>query len=323
MKCRWIQFFVLAALCAAQGQDAKPQNATEAIVRLFDAHNIVLFGEAHGCKQEYEWLAGLVANPEFAGRVDDIVVELGNSLYQNAVDAYIAGGDIPIEQVQLAWRNAGGMINAPSPVHEMLFRAVRESNLRRRGSHQLRIVLGGPPIDWDKITTRDQLAPFLSTRDSWYARTVKEEVIAKKRRALLIMGSFHFERTRGPGLIERELIASGASTHLILFDTKVYGDPQARFAAWPTPAIVDLKYNWLGDMPAMPEDYPGGPPKLKDLADAVLVLTRDPDSLTVLSMSRAELEETPYGKELDRRMMILRGQHLEIPNTTEKPLRSR
>lgn len=36
------------------------------------------------------------------GRVDDIVVELGNSLYQRAVDNYIAGAEVPFEQVERA-----------------------------------------------------------------------------------------------------------------------------------------------------------------------------------------------------------------------------
>jgi hypothetical protein len=64
-----------------------------------------MLGEIHNNKQEYEWLQSLVANPEFADRVDDIVMELGNSLYQKSVDRYIAGEAVPLEEVQRAWRN--------------------------------------------------------------------------------------------------------------------------------------------------------------------------------------------------------------------------
>jgi hypothetical protein len=39
-----------------------------------------MLGEIHSNKQEYEWLDALVANPQFADRVDDIVMEFGNSL---------------------------------------------------------------------------------------------------------------------------------------------------------------------------------------------------------------------------------------------------
>jgi hypothetical protein len=279
-----ISVLAIASLGSGQTQDPKPHNAIAAVVRAFDTHNIVLFGEAHGCKQEYEWLDQLVGSPEFASRVDDIVVELGNSLYQKAVDNYIAGAEVPFEQVERAWRDAIGMINAPSPVHELLFKAVREANLRRRGQHQMRIVLGGPPGDWYKIKTRSDLKPFLQRRDSSYAQIVNKEVLTRKRRGLLIMGSLHFERLNGPSSIERELLSSGASTYLVLFSTKVYDDPAKRFAAWPVPAIVELGNNWVGNMPAMPPDFPGEPPKLRDIANAVLVVSRNVSTLTVLAM---------------------------------------
>jgi len=112
--------FLAAALCCGQNQQPNPQNATTAVVRAFDTHNIVMFGEAHACKEEYAWLRDLVATPAFANRVDDIVMETGNSLYQKSVDRYIAGDDIPLDQVQPAWRNVIGWIGPPSPVYESL-----------------------------------------------------------------------------------------------------------------------------------------------------------------------------------------------------------
>ena len=93
-------------LCAAQAdQQPKPQDATNAMVDLFHTHNIVMLGEAHDAKQEYQWLCKLVGNPEFANKVDDIVVEFGNSLYQKSVDRYVTGDDVPVDEVQKAWRN--------------------------------------------------------------------------------------------------------------------------------------------------------------------------------------------------------------------------
>jgi hypothetical protein len=312
--------FVLAFVCWGQNQQPKPQNASTAVARAFDTHNIVMFGEAHGCKQEYEWLRELVNTAEFADRVDDIVVELGNSLFQKSVDRYIAGENVPMEDVQPAWRDAIGTINAPSPVHESLFRAVREANLKRAGKHQMRIVLGGPPGDWSTIKSREELVPLLNGRDSWYTREVIQEVLAKQRRAFLIMGSLHFQRVQGPSPIEQQLLSARASTYLILFDTRVYDDPERRFRDWPVPAIVDLRGNWVGGIAALRETAPGVSPRLSDLADALLYVANARGALTVLSMPRAELDGTPYGIELDRRMMILRGQHLQIPEKPERPL---
>jgi hypothetical protein len=315
-----------AALCGGQNQEPKPQNATAAVVRAFDTHNIVMFGEMHSCKQEHEWLRELVSTPEFADRVDDIVVEAGNSLYQKSVDRYIAGENIPFAQVQQAWRNLVSLFGPPSPVIESFYKAVREANLKRRGKHQMRVVLGDPYIDWDTIKDREQWGPFVGNREPWYARVVKEEVIEKKRRALLIMGRGHFLRETGPGNIEQELRAAGASTYVIAFGTNVtggYADLDKRFDAWPLPAIIELRSNWVADLPARPVlsggTDPATPLKLGDAADALLYVAPR-DALTVLHMSRAELEGTAYGKELDRRMMIMVGQKTSLSDTSERPL---
>jgi hypothetical protein len=307
--------------CCGQDQQPRPLNATAAVLRAFDTHDVVLFGEAHGCKQEYEWLRDLVATPEFADRVDDIVVEAGNSLYQQFVDRYVAGEDVPLEQVERAWRDAIGALGAPSPVYESFYRAVRAANLKRPGKHKMRVVLGGPPGDWDKIRNREEWIPFAGDRDAFYARRVKEEVLARGRRALLIMGAAHFRRIK-PDLptIEQDIRAAGANTWLIIFDTRIYDDPQNRFAAWPLPAIVDLRGNWVGDMPVFGAGFPGKSPILGEAADALLFIAHSRQELTELSVPRSELEGTAWARELDRRLMIINGKHLVLPEKAEGQL---
>lgn len=320
----------LTGFSATPGAEPKPQNATAAVVHAFDDHNIVMLGEYHACKQEHEWLRALVSSPEFADRVDDIVVEFGNSLYQTSVDRYVAGDNVPFAQAQQAWRNVAGAIGPPSPVYEQFYEAVRDANLKRRGKHQMRVVLGDPYADWDTIKDREALGPFVANRDSWYAHVVKEEVLEKKRRALLIMGWGHFLRRKGPGEIEQQLRAAGANTYLIVFGTNAvggYDDLDKRFDTWPAPAIVDLRGNWVGDLPAMPVLMGGTAPgtgsatplKLGDVADAILYVAPR-DALTQLFMPRSELEDTPYGKELDRRTTIQLGRTLEFPRDAEAPL---
>lgn len=318
-----------SSVCSAQS-NPKVENATVAVVRAFETHDIVMLGEIHGNKQEYEWLRALIANPEFADRVDDIVVETGNSLYQKSVDRYVSGEDVPLEQVQKAWRNTVGVIGPPSPVYESLYQSVRETNLKRRGKHQTRIVCGDPYIDWDKVKDREDIAPYLGNRDQWYTQVVKDEVLAKHHRALLIMGWGHFLRAfpSGPRTpsIEQQLRLAGAKTYLIVFGTNTirgYDDMDRRFDSWPVPAVVSLADGWVGELPAMPVVSGGtvllrpipansgspssasAPPpvKLRDVADAVLYLGPR-DSLTQEFMQHSELDGTAYGKEVERRLMI-------------------
>ena len=306
-------------------RELQPEPATQATIDLFRSHQIVMFGETHGNKQEYEWLCRLVQDPAFADRVDDIVVEFGNSLYQKSVDRYIAGEDIPLDQVQKAWRNVIGAVGPVSPVYAQFYRAVRESNMRRRGGHQMRVLLGDPYGDWEKIRNAEDLGPYLGHRDQWYAQVVQDEVLSRKHRALLIMGAGHFLRRNGPGLVEQAVRAAGVQPYLIVFGTNAagsYDDLDPRFNKWPVPAIADLHGTWVGDLPAMPV-LTGGMVaadslKMSDVADALLYVAPR-DRLTAVLMPKSELAGTPYGEEVNRRLKIQTGQTMGFSDESETP----
>jgi len=318
----------IAATQAAAGSrpgEAKVMNATEAMVEAIGAHQIVMFGEAHANKQEYEWLCELVKTPAFAERVDDIVVEFGNSLYQKTVDRYIAGEDVPVEQVQKAWRNMIGAVGPVSPVYGWFYKAVRESNLERHGGHKIRLLLGDPYGDWEKINNAEGLGPYVAHRDQWYAQVVKDEVLAQHHRALLIMGAGHFLRRGGPGAVEQVIRAGGVQPYLVVLGTNVvggYDDLDRRFDSWPLPAIAALSGNWVGDLPAMPVVSGGlaAPNSLKmaDAADAMLYLGPR-DALMAVNVPRIELVDTAYGKEIARRLMIQTGREMLFTQEPETP----
>ena len=326
--------FALASLSPAQANPS-PKNPTTAVLQTFETHDIVMLGEIHWNKQEYAWLQSLIANPEFADRVDDVVMEFGNSLYQKSVDRYIAGEAVPIEDVQRAWRNTLGL-GDPPPIYADLYKAIREMNLRRHGKHQMRVLCGDPYIDWDKVKTKDDIGPFMGHRDQWYAQVVKDEVLAKHHRAFLIAGANHFMRGRAhrnrhgswdnPGFIEPELRRAGAKTFVILAGTnavKGYDDLDHRFDSWLAPSIALVNGNWVGELLAMPVITGGTadlqpPVKLKDAADALLYLGPR-DSLISVEAVREEVDGTPYGKELHRRMTILGFDLPYVPETKESP----
>ena len=309
---------------APQGQ-VQPQDATQAMIRAISAHQIVMFGETHGNKQEYEWLCKLVKTPAFADRVDDIVVEFGNSLYQKTVDRYIAGEDIPQAQVEKAWRNMIGAVGPVSPVYGWFYQAVRASNLERRGEHKIRLLLGDPYGDWNKINNAEDLGPYLGHRDEWYSEVVKEEVLTHHHRALLIMGAGHFVRRNGPGPVDQAVRAGGVQPYLIVFGTNAvggYDDLDHRFDAWSLPAIVALSDNWLGELPANPVLTGGSvapnSQKMEDVADAMLYVGSR-DTLTQVFVPRSELVDTTYGKEIQRRLQIQTGRTMDFAEASEGP----
>ncbi len=315
------------------------ENADRAMIQLFHTHDIVMFGEVHDSEQEYEWLCKLVKTPGFADHVDDIVVEFGNPLHQKTVDRYVAGEDVPFDEVQQAWRNMVADTEPVSPVYGWLYKAVREANLQRPGKRGLRLLMGSPPGDWSKIRNSADLAPYEDEREQWYAQVVKKEVLAKHRHALLIMGAGHFLRGHdqamqfelaaqqhhdvpldkthlGPGYIERELRASGANPYLVVLGTNVIdarGDVDTRFSSWPVPVIAPLSGNWVGTLPAQPVISGGRAPAipltLADQADAMLYVA--PCSvLRTIHLSKEELDESTYKQEMIRRDTIMLGHPL-------------
>jgi hypothetical protein len=334
-------FTILQQIGMAQNVvEPKPENATRAMIRLFDHHDIVMFGEIHSSKQEYEWLCKLVKTPGFFDHVDDIVVEFGNALYQKDVDRYVAGNDVSFEQVRKAWRNMIVSVPPVSPVYGWFYQGVRDANLQSHGKHRIRLLMGSPPGDWDKIKTAQDLAPYEAQREQWYLHVVKDEVLARHHRALLIMGSMHFlrgsdqalqdelleqqhkpvppldRRRLAPGHIERELRAAGTEPYLAVMGTDVVdgsGNVDPRIQSWPTPALIPVHGNWLGDMPAQPiisgGHAPATPLTLADQTDAIIYIA--PCSvLKFVNDSPAELDGTAYGKEMIRRNIIEIGHPL-------------
>lgn len=151
---------------------ARAQDPAQGILKPFETYRIVMFGEMHECRQEYDLLRKLVGAPEFAERVNDVVMEFGNGRYQDLVDRYIAGENIPIDQMQGAWRDTVG-------------------------ERRIRVLLGDPPIDWSRVRSREDIAYYLPFRDQFYASVVRYQVLARGRKALLIMGEGHFRRSGG------------------------------------------------------------------------------------------------------------------------------
>src|SRR6516162_7126568 len=107
------------------GTDPKPQDATKAILAAFDKYEVVGMGAAHRNKDLDDFILRLIRNRELAGKVNDIVVECGSSLYQPILDQYIAGEDVPLEQARKVWRNTTQPMCGVSAFYEELFPLVR------------------------------------------------------------------------------------------------------------------------------------------------------------------------------------------------------
>lgn len=309
------------ALAAAQS--TTPPQAKEPvaeIIRLFDQHRVVMLGEIHGSIQFDELLKRLVSTPAFSERVNDIVVEPGNALHQDTLDRYIMGGDVPIERLRAVWQDVVGVPGGIStPPYHGLFATVREINRGLPPGRKIRVLAGDPPIDWERVKSREDIAPFLSFRDEHYGSVVRYEVLAKRRKALLIMGAGHFQRREGkPGLVEQQVRCSFTEPYVIVAGSDIvhtYDDVDPRFAAAgrAAPWMMEIKGTWLATLPRWSDSPVIGFPAVgpsgtqvgtwEQVADAYLFLG-ERDKLTT-GGEAFDLEGTPYGDELRRRWKII------------------
>lgn len=173
---------------------AVPVEPTSAIIEAFRSHSIVAIGDNHGNQQGHAFRLALIRNPKFAATANDIVVEFGSARYQNEMDRFVRGEEVPYETLRLAWQDT----TQPEyewdlPIYEEFFRAVRAVNASLPRERQLRVLLGDPPIDWDDLRERS-LEQWVADRDTHAVRVIRQEVLGKGRRALVIYGSYHLIR---------------------------------------------------------------------------------------------------------------------------------
>ena len=252
--------FLICGLAVTRSQTTTPVPATPlspitAILDAFESHRVIALSEGdHGNLQGHAFRLALVRDPRFARTVNDIVVEFGNSLYQDVMDDFVRGQPVPGETLRRVWQNTTQpFATFDLPIYEEFFRAVRAVNATHPLESQLRVVLGDPPIDWAKIHTREEAFSWLAGRDSHPADLISREVLAKGRRALVIYGGYHLIRKRPQGngwqsivnLVER----STTPTNVFTVATNTEADLrvlQPAVAGWQKPSLAMLRGTALG-----------------------------------------------------------------------------
>ena len=152
------------------------------LIGTFDHVDVVALGEVHEGKVDSDLRLALIRSPGFAQKARAIVIECGSMTEQATLDEYIRGGSVPTTRLAQVWkttRNGNGFCNAP--MYSAFLAAVRDVNSRLPADARVR-VFGGEPGPGDSRSTVDVL---------------REQVLAKHAKALVIYGSAHFYLT-GP-----------------------------------------------------------------------------------------------------------------------------
>jgi hypothetical protein len=245
-----------------RGSNPVPGDAESTLLAAFDRYEVVGMGAGHGFKDLDDFILHLLRNPAFPGKVNDVVVECGNSLYQPILDRYIAGEDVPLTEVRQVWRNTTQDMCGVSAFYAELFPLIRRINQMLPPGKKLRVLAGDPPVDWSKIkTARDFAQGQFLNRDPSIASVMKKEVLAKHRKALMLFGTAHLFHVgleplpTAVGLYEKDY----PGVTLVIADHTGFGnwtplakynkDFEVRLASWPVPSlVVNLQGTWLADL---------------------------------------------------------------------------
>lgn len=175
-----------------KGSNPKPADAERAVLAAFDKYEVIGMGAAHGNKDLDDFILRLIRNPAFPSQVNVVAVECGNSLYQPALDRYIAGADVPLSEVRQVWRNTTQPMCGVSGFYGQLFPSVRRMNQTLPPEKKIRVLAGDPPIDWSKVKSgRDFAQGQFFNRDVGIAAVMEKEVLSKHRHALMLFGTAH------------------------------------------------------------------------------------------------------------------------------------
>ncbi|HZS46124.1 MAG TPA: ChaN family lipoprotein [Blastocatellia bacterium] len=159
------------------------------LVSAFDQVDIVALGEAHRRRLDSDLRIAVVRDPEFAKKVRSILVEFGSTTEQATLDRYIRGENVSRTELEQVWKTteAGPHGVWDFPIYADFFAAVREVNSKLPANARIRVFGGDPGPSGNR------------SRDSAAISILKEQVLQKRGKALVIYGAGHFYRTAGDG----------------------------------------------------------------------------------------------------------------------------
>jgi len=177
----------------AAPRSAVPADAVTSIIDAFRTHDIVTLSDPHGNVQAQAFLLSLIRDPRFPDAANDVVIETASARYQDAIDRFVRGEDVPMTVLRQAWENHTVANSLGTQAAEFI-QTVRAVNDPLNASRKLRVIAGDPPIDWDNVVFAQDHRRWIELRDSYPADLIRRQVLDRGRRALVIYGQGHLQR---------------------------------------------------------------------------------------------------------------------------------
>jgi hypothetical protein len=154
-----------------------------ALISVYDQFDVVALGEMHERKIDSDLRIALVRHPDFVKTVRTIVVEFATTAGQTTLDRYVRGENVSRAELERVRPSQLGSLTSKDPIYMDFFAAVREVNSRLPADARIR-VFGGEDN---------------RNRDAAAVSILKEQVLRKHGKALVIYGHGHFWRVDPDG----------------------------------------------------------------------------------------------------------------------------
>jgi hypothetical protein len=296
-----------SAAAQANGREGTSGDAVRGIVAAFKQHPIVIIGEAHWLRQASDFYVRLIRDPEFQETVQDIVIEFASQNNQPLLDRYIAGENVPIEDVRHIWRDTTKVASWESPIYADWLAAIRDVDKRLPVPRRLRVLAGDTAIDWSRIKTHSDWAA-LGDNNISISNVVISQVLEKKHHALVVLGSNHVtksgDRAGNDNTTTRVESRFPGSTYVVMLLYVGALDHSLEDQLGLPPRNAPALYELAGIPQAKTRDQRGT--VLLERADALLYL--GPREGYALTLPASGSLEPAYLKEIDRRSMIEWGE---------------
>jgi hypothetical protein len=234
-----------------------PQEPIAAIADAFSTHDVVAISDPHGNVQMQAFLLSLVRDRRFAAAAHDIVIETLSARYQDVIDRFVRGDDVPAGVLRRAGEDHSVPTNTGFQGEELL-RTVRGVNATLTG-RKLRVIAGDPPIDWDNITSEADHRRWIELRDTYPADLIRRQALERGRRALVVYGQLHLQRRQIVSNYDMSTWQAQTIVSLLerdsrarIFNVWTVVDrsmaPPGELASWPAPRLAVLQGTTLGAM---------------------------------------------------------------------------
>jgi len=234
-------------------------NAEDYIIQTFQKCNIIGLGEGdHHLENSHQFFQKMFDNKKIQEMINIVIIEFANINYQDILDRYIFGEEVPLNELRKVWRESTQCTGRFGEAHVYfeLLKKIRTVNLSLPEKNKIRVLGGDPPIDWKTIRLLEDYNKSNSQRDIYPASLAIEYGINRSMKVLVLYAEYHITKIADKSVSGHPSITAyvndkypGVMKVIAVLDPHEFQlEEQAKHC--PLYSIIDFETGEVGDLPA-------------------------------------------------------------------------